>query len=154
MLKEDIVPVNLLVMANTIKHNNVSWIKNVFDLKGSIINRSVKITPKIKPTSTLKDVNMQRIKQESLIDRIDFLKFKKEDIDQINRMIEIDTKLMSDFKLMDYSLLFAIEKIPRSYRKRFSSKISLKYDSIETISVGQSSDLTSKAHERKLNRVL
>lgn len=147
MLKEDIVPVNLLVMANTIKHNNVSWIKNVFDLKGSIINRSVKITPKIKPTSTLKDVNMQRIKQESLIDRIDFLKFKKEDIDQINRMIEIDTKLMSDFKLMDYSLLFAIEKIPRSYRKRFSTKISLKYDSIETISVGQSSDLTSKAHE-------
>ena len=147
MLKEDIVPVNLLVMANTIKHNNVSWIKNVFDLKGSIINRSVKITPKIKPTSTLKDVNMQRIKQESHIDRIDFLKFKKEDIDQINRMIEIDTKLMSDFKLMDYSLLFAIEKIPRSYRKRFSTKISLKYDSIETISVGQSSDLTSKAHE-------
>lgn len=45
---EDIVPVNLLLMANTIKHNNFEWIQNVFDLKGSIINRQVKITPKIK----------------------------------------------------------------------------------------------------------
>lgn len=55
---EDIVPVNLLLMANTIKHNNTQWIQNVFDLKGSIINRNVKLTPNLKPTSTLKDVNL------------------------------------------------------------------------------------------------
>ena len=37
-------------------------------------------------------------------------------------MIEIDTQLMCDFNLMDYSLLFAIEKIPRAFRKRFSQR--------------------------------
>ena len=42
---EDIVPVNLLLMANTIKHNNIDWIQNVFDLKGSIINREVRMMP-------------------------------------------------------------------------------------------------------------
>ena len=118
---EDIVPVNLLLMANTIKHNNSDWIQNVFDLKGSIINRQVKITPKIKATSTLKDVNLQRIKQEKLSDRIDFLKFNKADIERINKMVEKDTLLMQEFKLMDYSLLFAIEKIPRASRTKIKS---------------------------------
>lgn len=33
-------------------------------------------------------------------------------------MIEVDTALLSEFKLMDYSLLFAIEKIPRAFRKK------------------------------------
>ena len=118
---EDIVPVNLLLMANTIKHNNSDWIQNVFDLKGSIINRQVKMTPKIKATSTLKDVNLQRIKQEKLSDRIDFLKFNKADIERINKMVEKDTLLMQELKLMDYSLLFAIEKIPRVSRFKINS---------------------------------
>ena len=74
---EDIVPINLLIMANTIRHNNAEWIQSVFDLKGSIVNRTVKITPKIKNTSTLKDVNLQRIKKEMSQDKIDFLRFRK-----------------------------------------------------------------------------
>lgn len=60
-------------------------------------------------------------------------------------MIEVDTKLMCDFKLMDYSLLFAIEKIPRALRKRFSTKISRNYDFLETSSTGQFSDKQSKS---------
>ena len=36
---EDIVPVNLLLMANTIRTKKIDRIVNVFDLKGSIINR-------------------------------------------------------------------------------------------------------------------
>ena len=68
---EDITPVNLLLMANTIKHRSINSIQNVFDLKGSIINRQVRITPQIKKTSTLKDVNLQKIKQEMQKDRID-----------------------------------------------------------------------------------
>ena len=98
------------------------------------------MTEKIKNTSTLKDVNMQKIKQESIIDRIDFLRFRKQDIEKINKMIEVDTQLMCDFKLMDYSLLFAIEKIPRNFRKRFSTKVSAKTNNIdftlETSSMG------------------
>lgn len=47
-------------------------------------------------------------------DRIDYIKFRKEDIDRINFMIEKDTKLLCDFNIMDYSLLLAIEKVPKS----------------------------------------
>ena len=36
---EDIVPVNLMLMANTISVKQIDRIVNVFDLKGSIINR-------------------------------------------------------------------------------------------------------------------
>ena len=36
---EDIVPVNLMLMANTINVKQIDRIVNVFDLKGSIINR-------------------------------------------------------------------------------------------------------------------
>lgn len=60
---EDIMPVNLMLMANTIKHQATKNIVNIFDLKGSMINRNVVITEKTKNTSTLKDVNLQRIKK-------------------------------------------------------------------------------------------
>lgn len=59
---EDIVPVNLLLMAFTIRCKSTSHIMNVFDLKGSVVNRKVKITEKTKNTSTLKDMNMHYIK--------------------------------------------------------------------------------------------
>jgi 1-phosphatidylinositol-4-phosphate 5-kinase len=55
---EDIVPVNLLLMANTIRCKSSSLIMNVFDLKGSVVNREVKMTKKLKNTSTLKDLNL------------------------------------------------------------------------------------------------
>lgn len=77
------------------------------------------ITPQIKKTSTLKDVNLQKIKQEMQSDRINFLKFRKEDIERINKLIELDTQLLCNFNIMDYSLLMAIEKVPRNQRKRF-----------------------------------
>lgn len=60
---EDLVPVNLLLMANTVRHVSSRNIANIYDLKGSIINRSVKITSRTKNTSTLKDVNLQLIKK-------------------------------------------------------------------------------------------
>ena len=52
---EDIVPVNLILMANTIRCKSSSNILNVFDLKGSVINRIVPWSKDLKPTSTLKD---------------------------------------------------------------------------------------------------
>jgi len=60
---EDIQPVNLLLMANTIRCDSSNLIQNIFDLKGSIINREVTITKKTTNTSTLKDLNLQRIKK-------------------------------------------------------------------------------------------
>lgn len=72
---EDIVPVNLLLMANTIRCESSSLIQNVFDLKGSVINREVTKTKGLKNTSTLKDLNLQKIKKGLQRNRIDMIKF-------------------------------------------------------------------------------
>lgn len=72
---EDIKPVHLLVMANTIRTSNFPMIMNIFDLKGSVVNRQVKMTKKLKNTSTLKDLNLQLIKKKESIMENDFLKF-------------------------------------------------------------------------------
>lgn len=54
-------------------------------------------------------------------------------------MVESDTQLMCDFNIMDYSLLFAIEKVPRQLRKvRGTSLIS--GDMMETSSNAQLSE--------------
>ena len=52
---QDISPVNLLLMANTIRVSSTDNIQNIFDLKGSVVNREVAISNKTKNTSTLKD---------------------------------------------------------------------------------------------------
>lgn len=81
---EDIVPVNLLLMAHTLRCESSSLIDFVFDLKGSVVNREVKMSPKIKNTSTLKDINLQRIKKEKQNLEEDFLKFSRSDMEKIN----------------------------------------------------------------------
>jgi hypothetical protein len=48
-----------------------------------MINRHVKITRKIKDTSTLKDMNFLDIKKEKK--ELDFIKFKSEDIKILNK---------------------------------------------------------------------
>jgi hypothetical protein len=70
-------------MQNTIKCQSSKFIKHVFDLKGSMINRHVKITPKIKNTSTLKDLNLLEKKKEYQNENTDILKFKLKDIELI-----------------------------------------------------------------------
>ena len=64
---EDIIPVNLILMANTVKIKSPKLIENIFDLKGSSINREVKITSEIKNTSTLKDENLKLISLEKFV---------------------------------------------------------------------------------------
>lgn len=78
-----------------------------------MINRYVKITKKIKNTSTLKDVNLLDNKKEFKNKKIDFLKFKSEDIILIKEQIKLDIEILKEYNLMDYSLLCAIEKIPK-----------------------------------------
>ena len=108
---EDIVPVPLLLMANTIRCDDSKYLLNVFDLKGSMVNRDVEWTAKLKNTSTLKDKNLQRVKKEFLYKNQPFLEFTKWDRDKIKKIIKKDLEVFKKHKLMDYSLLFAIEKI-------------------------------------------
>ena len=60
----DLSPIYLLVMGNTIKATNKEQIVNIFDLKGSIVNREVMNTKNLKKTSTLKDINFLKKKRE------------------------------------------------------------------------------------------
>jgi hypothetical protein len=53
---EDVEPVHLILMGNT-KRSNDKNIVNIFDLKGSFVNREVR-EKNLKPTATLKDINL------------------------------------------------------------------------------------------------
>ena len=61
---EDLVPVHLLLMANSAQVKGS--VEYCFDLKGSLINREVKKS-EIKKGSTLKDVNLIKITKEEKI---------------------------------------------------------------------------------------
>ena len=57
----EIATVHLILMANTLAFKDGSQIQRVFDLKGSLVDRRVKIDGHIKPTSCLKDLNFLQI---------------------------------------------------------------------------------------------
>ena len=59
---DDLVPVYLFLMENTIKPISTSNILNIFDLKGSQVNREVPYTSKLTNTSTLKDKDFIKMK--------------------------------------------------------------------------------------------
>ena len=59
-------PVYLILMGN-VKKCSGSYIKGIFDLKGSMVNREVfekKNGPKLKNTDVLKDKNFLKLKKE------------------------------------------------------------------------------------------
>ena len=101
---EEVEPVHLILMGNTKKSNDKN-IVHVFDLKGSMINREV-FGENLKNTATLKDINLLNLKNKNL------LQFREEDQVQLMKNLKKDAKMLRDMKIMDYSLLLAIEKNP------------------------------------------
>jgi hypothetical protein len=83
-------------------------------LKGSIVKRLEKHVDK--PTTPRKDQNILNDKLS-----INFLRFSKKDQDLINGNIEKDVELLQKFKLMDYSLLMCVEKVPAGVKAIFPS---------------------------------
>ena len=100
---EEVEPVHLILMGNTKKSNDKNII-NIFDLKGSFIHREVH-GHNLKPTATLKDINLLEACKEKIL-----LRFRKEDQNEIMKAMDQDVELLRSHNLMDYSLLFAIEK--------------------------------------------
>ena len=90
-------------MGNTKKSNDKN-IVNVFDLKGSFVHREVK-DKNLKPTATLKDINLLNLRKEKMI-----MRFRPEDQEDIMKNIERDSEILRQHNIMDYSLLLAIEK--------------------------------------------
>lgn len=80
-------------------------LKYIFDLKGSLINRETKVIGKIKSSTTLKDINLLSIRKDE-----NLFKFSLNDRTRIIEMIEKDVHVLKKHKIMDYSLLLAVEK--------------------------------------------
>lgn len=64
-------PVYLVLMGNT-KNTSNKFIKNVYDLKGSMVSRKTDTTMKLKNTECLKDKNLLENKEKEF-----FLRFKE-----------------------------------------------------------------------------
>jgi hypothetical protein len=74
---EDIEPVNLILMGNTKKSKDAN-IEHIFDLKGSMVNREVHNSHKLKNTATLKDKNLLALCKQKIM-----LRFRGEDIEEV-----------------------------------------------------------------------
>jgi len=109
--KDDMVPVHLILMGNTMK---TKYLKRVFDLKGSLVNREVKFKPgqQPKPSSTLKDKNLLNYRRAA--DK--FLNFNSRDQADIVRQMKRDSDFLMRKNIMDYSVLLAVEYNAKSRR--------------------------------------
>jgi hypothetical protein len=98
---EDIAPVHLFLMSNCAQSGKD--IMNVFDLKGSLINREEKNPD----AGTLKDVNLLKICNKTKL-----LKFRQKDMRDLNSQIKSDITFLGSHHIMDYSLLLVVEINP------------------------------------------
>lgn len=55
-------------------------------------------------------------------ERFDFIRFNKSDIEAIKEQVKKDVELFREYKLMDYSLLLAIELVKKSARKTLADR--------------------------------
>lgn len=106
---EDIAPVNLILMGNTIDGKPLL----TFDLKGSIINRKTEVEGKKMQKVTLKDVNLLNLQKSAI-----FLRFSKTDRRNILAAMRRDVNFLEKMKLMDYSLLLGIEMNPKYLERK------------------------------------
>lgn len=98
---DDKEPVYLLMMGNTKPCEKV-YIKKLFDLKGSMVQRET--TKDLdKNTMALKDMNLLNLTKNEA-----FIRMYPEDIHHILDIMAYDISLVSQFNLMDYSLLFTV----------------------------------------------
>jgi 1-phosphatidylinositol-4-phosphate 5-kinase len=114
---EELAPVHILLMSNSAQIQSERP-EYCFDLKGSMINREVKVKTKgTKPKGTLKDVNLLNIcKDEEL------LFFRRSDTLKLLLRIQQDIEFLCKYALMDYSLLLIVEKNPQWEEQKLRKK--------------------------------
>lgn len=106
-----------MLMANTIcMVSPLNKCIKTYDLKGSWKNRYVHAGE----NQTMKDRNLLSCKKSrQMKNRKGLLQFRKVDIKNIRLIIESDAKFLQQLKLIDYSLLLAVEKlndIPKNFK--------------------------------------
>lgn len=101
--------VDVMLMAHTLKIRHPNRVVRIFDLKGSTVNRHVKVDGKTSNQRTLKDLNFDKM--------IAFKEIKVElsarDYSQVIACLSRDTQFLCGCDVMDYSMLLAIERLPR-----------------------------------------
>ena len=106
-------------MANNIKVSNPKGMK-VYDLKGSLVNRNV--TKADGESQTKKDKNLLHCKKNRVRAGVKgILQFRDDngvhnDIKKLREIIARDSNYLKDINYLDYSILLAIEQIPKKDR--------------------------------------
>jgi len=111
------MPVDLMVMANTLRWDNPNKVLRCYDLKGSTENRHVRMDEHYHAMKTLKDTNLvinKRAKQEVNVTR--------EQRHKILEQLFKDTLFFREKGIMDYSLLLGIEERGNGKNTSFAFK--------------------------------
>lgn len=149
---EGLDPVYLILMGNTKRIHN-DFIKKIYDLKGSLSGREVlcpgcdKKTKCLlgkgrgtendhhpfeaffKNTACLKDINFLNLHKDEVV-----MKFHRATAKRVAKQLMRDVVLLSNFGLMDYSLLFVVSFNPKYVQKhseRFLERIEEQIDVTE-----------------------
>jgi hypothetical protein len=119
-------PMDVMIMQNTAHTGTGSEVLK-FDLKGSTMNRYVKIPPhnanfwrtSLDCSKVLKDMNFQEI--NGGLDHA-LLSLSRTQHAHLEEVLKKDSQFLRDHKLMDYSLLLVIESIPIDTLNSLSDK--------------------------------
>lgn len=109
-------PINLMMLAHTLKIPKMEKVMRIYDLKGSTVNRETKIKKNSSRLKTLKDVNFMQICRTEPLNLIE--------IDQafVLKQLQKDSEFLKSQGIMDYSLLLAIEKVDPEARHSLNTK--------------------------------
>lgn len=100
-----------MLMANTLNFKQAARIESIFDIKGSKVKREVSTSKNEKKTTVLKDINFIKMMNKNP----GFVNFLQGDIKKLNAIMKRDVMFLKSHKIMDFSLLLAIEKyVPES----------------------------------------
>ena len=97
-----------MLMENTVRLKSPKYLKYIFDMKGSTVDRLVDRTQP--PSKTLKDINFIKIKRKHK----NLTTLSAASTRKLVHGMRKDVEFLSSLNIMDYSMLIAIEKIPVS----------------------------------------
>ena len=63
--------ISLMMLSHTLRIPSMAAVQRIYDLKGSTVNREIKMNQKTSRTKTLKDVNLLKLKREEPIILLD-----------------------------------------------------------------------------------
>ena len=98
--------IHLMLLSHTLRFERSENVQRIFDLKGSTVNREVKMTNKMSRSKTLKDVNFIKLRRNEPLNMFEIDKLF------ILRQVAKDTEFLKSLNIMDYSLLLAVETKP------------------------------------------